>query len=160
MELLFYLAVLFIFVKLLKKIIKKVINLILSILFLPIIIAISSVVFKIPFFTGIILALAVGKILKELRLKYNDLIEGMFAPRCNYTHGYLGKLAYMLFDINIFVFLILVGIYSSIQIINPFVKLESIEVLGLIFILTWMIRFIEEYFDDYINEKITREDYI
>ena len=53
---------------------------------------------------------------------------------------------------NFLMFVILVGFYSSKELISPMFNMEDIEILFLVFISTPLFKLIEQYFKENIND--------
>lgn len=148
MELLFCLAIAFI----LKDQIKKVVKIANYIIMLVISGFAFSLFLKVSFFTGMILFIILNKSLKEFKGRFRDLSKLIIRSRKRYQNGFIEKLVYMLFDINFLMFVILVGFYSSKELISPMFNMEDIEILFLVFISTPLFKLIEQYFKENIND--------
>ena len=148
MELLFCLAIAFI----LKDQIKMVVKIANYIIMLVISGFAFSLFLKVSFFTGMILFIILNKSLKEFKGRFRDLSKLIIRSRKRYQNGFIEKLVYMLFDMNFLMFVILVGFYSSKELISPMFNMEDIEILFLVFISTPLFKLIEQYFKENIND--------
>lgn len=148
MELLFYLAIAFI----LRDQIRKIAKMAFYLIMLTISGFIFSLFLKVPFFTGMILFIILNKSLKEFKGRFRDLSKLIIRSRKRYQNGFIEKLVYMLFDINFLMFVILVGFYSSKELISPVFNMEDMEILFLVFISTASFKLIEQYFKENIND--------
>lgn len=148
MELLFCLAIAFI----LKDQIKKIVKITNYLIMLVISGFAFSLFLKVSFFTGMILFIILNKSLKEFKGRFRDLSKLIIRSRKRYQNGFIEKLVYMLFDINFLMFVILVGFYSSKELISPVFNMEDMEILFLVFISTASFKLIEQYFKENIND--------
>ena len=148
MELLFCLAIAFI----LKDQIKKIVKITNYLIMLVISGFAFSLFLKVSFFTGMILFIILNKSLKEFKGRFRDLSKLIIRSRKRYQNGFIEKLVYMLFDMNFLMFVILVGFYSSKELISPMFNMEDIEILFLVFISTPLFKLIEQYFKENIND--------
>ena len=139
MELLLGIALIIVLKSFFKKIIKRTFLL----LSIPISIFAASSIFEISIATMMLIALLVVKVLKEIIKKCKIFKENIFTSYEEYENGFMKKLVCILFDLNIIVFWLIVGIISVLQITNPFMNLLDVEVLLIAFVSTWIIKFIE-----------------